>query len=176
MKRMFIVFVCIVFSVPVFAVQARNIELVDVPTASTLIKGEIRVDIKFYPGGGILNRFYVGFFDRFMMGGALNITNIVGTGDVEVVLPPKFLGKIRITDDDGVVPAISLGYEGEGYFDMDPRGAFLAVTKEIELGQVFLQATGTIYTNEFQEFGSEIDSLVFIDGQTGRGKCDLAPW
>lgn len=157
MKKTFIVLACIVLSTPLFAAQARNIELVDVPTANTLIKGEIRYDIKFFPGGGILNRLYVGFFDRLMIGGALNVNNLIGTGNVNVVLPPKFLGKIRITDETDVVPAISIGYEGESYHDVPTKGAFVAVTKEIALGPVFLQATGTVYTNQFVYIGRDID-------------------
>ncbi len=141
-----------------FASQARNIELVDVPTANTLIRGEVRVDIKFYPGGGILNRLYVGFFDRLMVGGALNIRNLIGTGDVELVFPPKFLGKIRLTDDTSTIPAISIGYEGESYFDIKARGLFISITKELNLGSFFIQLDGAVYTNEFTQFGKEIDA------------------
>ncbi len=140
------------------ASQARNIELVDVPTANTLIRGEVRVDIKFYPGGGILNRLYVGFFDRLMVGGALNIRNLIGTGDVELVFPPKFLGKIRLTDDTSTIPAISIGYEGESYFDIEAKGLFISITKELNLGSFFMQLNGTVYTNEFSQFGKEIDA------------------
>jgi len=70
-------------------------------------------------------------------------------------MPPKFLAKIRITDDDGYVPAISAGYEGEGYMDVPAKGLFIAVTKEFELG-VIGQATLDVYTNEFSNFGSDI--------------------
>jgi hypothetical protein len=137
--------------------QARNLELIDVPTANSMLKGEFRYNVKFYPGGGLLNRVYVGIFDRLMIGGALNITNIVGTGQIDVVLPPKFLGKIRLTEDDGAMPAIAIGYEGEGYFDSKPRGAFAAVTKEIKMGSAFMQFTGAAYTNQFSSIGSSID-------------------
>lgn len=159
MKRSFIVHLyLLVFVWHLFASQARNIELVDVPTANTLIRGEVRVDIKFYPGGGILNRLYVGFFDRLMVGGALNIRNLIGTGDVELVFPPKFLGKIRLTDDTSAIPAISIGYEGESYFDIEARGLFVSITKEINLGSFFLQLNGAVYTNEFSQFGKAIDA------------------
>ncbi len=141
-----------------FAGQARNIELVDIPTANTLIRGEVRVDIKFYPGGGILNRLYVGFFDRLMVGGALNVRNLIGTGDVELVFPPKFLGKIRLTDDTSTIPAISIGYEGESYLDVEAKGLFISVTKELNLGSIFMQLNGLVYTNEFSQFGKEIDA------------------
>ena len=154
-KICFIVVLVLALSAAVCAQQARNIELVDVPTANTLIKGEVRIDIKLYPGGGILSRLYIGIFDRLMLGGAFNVENIIGTGDVNVVFPPKLLGKLRFTDDDGAVPAISLGYEGEGYSDVPPRGAFISITKEFNAGITF-QLSGVVYTNEFTNFGQDI--------------------
>ncbi len=140
-----------------FGAQARNIELVDVPTANSMLKAELRYDVKFYSGGGVLNRVYVGIFDRLMIGAALNVTNLVGTGQIQVILPPKLLGKFRITDDDGAVPAIALGYEGEAYFDMDARGVFVSVTKEVMLGSAFMQLTGTVYTNQFSDILMQLD-------------------
>jgi opacity protein-like surface antigen len=139
------------------AEQARNLELIDVPTANSMLRGEFRYNVKFYPGGGLLNRIYVGIFDRLVIGGALDVTNIVGTGQIDVVLPPKFLGKLRLTEDDGVMPAIAIGYEGEGYFDSKPRGVYAAVTKEIKMGSAFMQLTGAAYTNEYSSIGSSID-------------------
>ncbi len=139
-----------------YAAQARNVELVDLPTANTMIKGEVRVDIKLYPAGGILSRVYVGLFDRLMIGGAFNVRNLIGTGDVTCDLPPQFIGKIRITDDDGAVPALSVGYEGQGYMDVPAKGAFISLTKEINIG-IIMQLTGTVYTNEFVHFGQNID-------------------
>jgi hypothetical protein len=144
--------------VPAFAAQARNIELVDLPTANTLIKAELRCDIKLYPGGGILTRLYIGIFDKLMIGGAFNIVNLIGTGEVTYILPPKFLGKIRLTDDEGVMPAIALGYEGQGYLDVPAKGAFVSITKEISLGIIFVQLTGTIYSNEFYDISRNIDA------------------
>ena len=138
------------------AVQARNIEILDVPTANSLIKGEIRGDFKFYPGGGILNRLYVGLFDRLMIGGAERVDNIIGSGNLSFDIP-WFLIKIRFTDDDGAMPAISLGYEAPGYYQVPSKGVYIAVTKEIALGPVFAQLTGTVYTNNFRNFGQNID-------------------
>jgi len=137
--------------------QARNLELIDVPTANTLVKGEVNYDAKFYEGGGILNRIYVGVFDRLMIGCGLNIENLIGEGNVSVDLPPTFAGRIRLTDDRDSIPAITIGYEGEGYMDSPAKGAFLALTKEISMGGAFLQLTGDAYTNEFTHFGKDIN-------------------
>jgi len=144
-------------AMPLFSAQARNIELVDVPTANSMLKGEVRYNARFYPGGGILNKLYVGIFDRLMIGGAFNVNNLIGSGNVDFVVPPKFLAKVRFTDDDGAVPAIALGYEGERYMDVPERGAFLALTKEVALGNIFLQLSGAVYTNTFRPFGRDID-------------------
>jgi hypothetical protein len=138
------------------AVQARNIEILDVPTANSLIKGEIRGDFKFYPGGGILSRLYVGLFDRLMIGGAERIDNIIGNGNLSFDIP-WFLFKLRFTDDDGAMPAIALGYEAPGYFQVPAKGAYVSVTKEIAMGSVFAQLTGSVYTDNFRNFGQKID-------------------
>ncbi len=137
--------------------QARNTEILDVPTANTLMKGELRGDFKFYPGGGILSRIYVGIFDRLMIGGAERVDNIIGHGNISLNIP-WFLGKVRLTDDDGAIPAISIGYEGEGYYKAPAKGVFVAITKEIALGPIFAQLTGTVYNNnQFRQFGQDID-------------------
>ncbi len=140
------------------AAQARNLELVDVPTANTLGKGELRYDTKFYPGGGILNRLYVAIFDRLMIGCSVNVRGIIGAGDIVVDLPVKVNAKVRITDDEGAVPAVSIGYEGQGYMGVPEKGLFTAVTKEVYAGPVVLQLSGSLYTNEFSEFGNRIDA------------------
>jgi hypothetical protein len=136
------------------AAQARNMELVDVPTANTLLKGEIRADFKFSPGGGILSRLYIGIFERLYIGGAFNVNNVIGSGTVQPEIP-DFTCKIRITDDEGAVPAISLGYEGQGYMNLPAKGIFLAVTKEISAG-IIIQLTGAVYTDNFVHFGQDI--------------------
>lgn len=159
MKKIYIIILFIlVFAAVIKASQARNIELVDLPTANTLIKAELRCDIKLYPGGGILTRLYIGIFDKLMIGGAFNIVNLIGTGEVTYILPPKFLGKIRLTDDDGAMPGISLGYEGQGYLDIPAKGAFISITKEINLSVIFMQITGTIYSNEFNDLARNFDA------------------
>lgn len=136
--------------------QAGNIELVDVPTANTLSGGELRMDFKFSPGGGILSRIYIGIFDRFYIGGAFNVNNIIGSGDVNPDFPPNFMAKIRITDDEGAVPAVSLGYDGQGYMGLVAKGVFIAVTKEVNIG-VIMQLTVEVNTNNFVRFGQDID-------------------
>jgi hypothetical protein len=140
----------------IYAAQARNLELVDVPTANTLLKGELRVDFKFAPSGGILSRLYIGLFERFYIGGAFNVDNIIGSGDVSPDFPPNFTGKIRLTDDEGAVPAISLGYEGQGYMSLPAKGVFVAVTKEVNIG-IIMQLTAEVNTSNFVHFGQNID-------------------
>ncbi len=151
------VLTALIFGLNLFAAQARNIELVDIPTGNSMLKGEVRYNSRFYPGGGILNKLYVGIFDRLMIGGAFNVNNLIGSGNVEFVIPPKFLAKVRFTDDDGAVPAIAVGYEGERYMDVQERGAFLAITKEAAFGNVYIQLSGAAYTNTFRPFGRDID-------------------
>ncbi|MCE5299378.1 MAG: hypothetical protein LLG37_00690 [Spirochaetia bacterium] len=155
MKHMFFIAIIAIMPVFIYAGQARNIELIDVPTANSMARAEFRADFKMYPGG-ILTRLYIGVFDRLMLGGALRADNIIGQGDMAVEIP-KVLGKIRITDDEGAVPAIAIGYEGEGYESTPARGVYLAITKEIPMGSVFAQVSLTGYTNNFTNFGTGID-------------------
>jgi hypothetical protein len=164
MKKRFIAVLIMILPAFLMATQARNIEILDVPTANTLMKGEIRGDFKFYPGGGILSRLYVGIFDRLMIGGAERLDNIISSADISAHIP-WFLAKVRITDDDGGMPAISLGYEGETYYNIPrSKGLYLAATKEIEMGPIFAQLTGTLYNNnEFSRFGNDMDAGAGIE-------------
>ncbi|MEI7640270.1 MAG: hypothetical protein WCJ46_02005 [bacterium] len=164
MKRaLFLILSGLLFALPVAAAsQARNIEMIDVPTANTLLKTEIRYEAKFYAGGCILNKFYIGIFDRFMLGTAINVTNLIGSSNLNVLLPLKVAGKFRITDDVDAIPAIALGYEGEGYLTTGAKGVYLAVTKEIPLGGIYIQLTGNVYTNEFTKFGTKINTAAGV--------------
>jgi hypothetical protein len=157
MKKAVISAVLALFSVCfIYAGQARNIELVDVPTASTLLSRELRLDFKFSPSGGILSRLYIGLFERFYIGGAFNVNNIIGSGDINPDFPPNFTAKIRVTDDEAAVPAISLGYEGQGYMGLPAKGVFLAVTKEVNAG-IIMQLSAAVYTSNFAHFGQGVD-------------------
>jgi hypothetical protein len=157
MKKAIILAILSVFmSCAAYAGQARNIELVDVPTANTLLQKEIRIDFKFSPGGGILSRLYVGLFDRLYLGGAFNVNNVIGSGAITLDFPPGVLAKVRLTDDDGPVPAISLGYDGQGYMNIPAKGVLIAVTKEVNAG-IIMQISAVAYTNNFAQFGRDID-------------------
>ncbi|MEI7541752.1 MAG: hypothetical protein WCJ94_00675 [bacterium] len=156
MKKLILCLFLVITPAILFAVQARNLEILDVPTANSLIKGEIRGDFKFYPGGGILNRLYVGLFDRLFIGGSMRVDNLVGRGNLSFEIP-WFLIKFRFTDDEGYMPAIAIGYEAPGYYEVPTKGAYVAATKELALGSVIAQFTGTVYANDFKNFGKGVD-------------------
>lgn len=156
-KALLAVLLAVLACTAAYAGQARNIELVDVPTANTLLQGEIRIDFKFAPGGGILTRLYVGLFDRVFLGGSFNVNNVIGSGDIVPDFPPNFAVKIRATDDDGPVPAISIGYDGQGYMNIPAKGVFLAVTKELSISSIIMQLSAIINTNDFVHVAQGID-------------------
>ena len=51
-KKYILILLITVAPVVIMAAQSRNIEILDVPTANTLIKGELRGDFKFIQAAG----------------------------------------------------------------------------------------------------------------------------
>ncbi|MFP4465982.1 MAG: hypothetical protein ACLFP1_02920 [Candidatus Goldiibacteriota bacterium] len=157
MKKTAVVFMIIFLPVSLFAVQARNTELVDILTANTLSSGEMRVEAKFYPNGDVLNKLSIGIFDKLMIGGIFNVKNLIASGDVSFDVP-QFLVKWRFTDDKDAWPALAIGYEGMGNADVQAKGLYLAATKELASGDFSVQLTLDIYSEDFADFRGIVDA------------------
>ncbi len=89
--------------------------IVDMPTAGILAKSTYAFDARFYGNGGLLVGFSAGLFGRLDLGISYGGSGIVGSGDPVMNEVPGFLVKVRIIDENVVMPAIALGFDSQGY-------------------------------------------------------------
>ncbi|MFQ5823666.1 MAG: hypothetical protein ACE5JB_06385 [bacterium] len=93
--------------------------LIDLPTAGTLERGSFNIDLRMFENGGLLGGIEVGITPRFMFGISYGGENIIGEGDVNWNPSPGFQARIRILDEYFSTPAITLGFNSQGYGPYD---------------------------------------------------------
>ncbi|MFQ5636809.1 MAG: hypothetical protein ACE5IR_02300 [bacterium] len=112
--------------------------LVDLPTAGTLERGSFDITLRMFGNGGLLGGVAVGITPRFMFGLSFGGENIIGSGDVNWNQQPGFQAMIRLIDETFVAPAITLGFNSQGYgpyndaldrYEIKSRGLYAVASK-----------------------------------------------
>jgi hypothetical protein len=125
------------------ATVPRLIDAGDVPTAYGLLKYELRGDVRFYPGGGILTKVNLGIFPRLMMGGALDVPGLVGAGPVTLVREnASLLVRVLALKEDERIPGLVLGWDGPAFSNAELRGLYFALSKELKTALGYFQLHG----------------------------------
>ncbi len=118
--------------------QMQPTLLIDTPTAGTLDRGSYDVGLRLYPNGGVLGRISVGLSSRAMFGISFGGENIIGEGDIHWNPAPGIHLRYRIVDENIVLPAITVGFNSQGYgaymkkesrYAIKSRGFFVAASK-----------------------------------------------
>ena len=135
----------------------RLIDAGDAPTAYSLSKYEMRADIRFYPGGGILNKLNLGVFPRFFIGGGLNVPGLVNAGPVTLVREDvSLLARLVAVAEDDSWPAIAIGWDGPAFNGAELRGLYLSASKEFGTPLGYFQLHGAA-NSAFFENGWQAD-------------------
>lgn len=90
-------------------------QLVDVPTAGVLGKGQYEVGIRAFANGGLLANINVGITDRFMIGISYGGEQFIGTGEIKFNPLPGVDVRYRMIDESFAMPAITVGFNSQGY-------------------------------------------------------------
>jgi hypothetical protein len=85
------------------------------PTAGALDRGSFAVNLRLFGNGGLLGDVAVGITPRFMLGLSYGGENIIGVGDINWNPRPGIQARMRIIDESYVTPAITLGFDSQGY-------------------------------------------------------------
>ena len=109
------------------------IEIVDVPTAAVVDHYGYHTSFRFGKEGNIQNKSIFGVFPRLNIGFGLDGEKIIGTENSRLNKPTINI-KFRPFDGQGVIPAIALGFDDQGYaynrvtndYDQREKGFFLA--------------------------------------------------
>ena len=89
--------------------------LIDLPTAGTLQKGSYVSYLRLYPNGGLLASLSIGLSNHVYLGLAFGGENIIGEGKVNWNPEPGIHFVYRIIDENIALPAVTIGYQSQGY-------------------------------------------------------------
>lgn len=114
-------FTILFFNIHLFAQgnspESQSLEcynLIDMPTAGVLEKGNVGVNFYFMPLGVLISRIEVGVFDNFSFGISYGASNFIGVGDPSWYKLPGVNLKVRIIEETDKTPAIALGFDSQG--------------------------------------------------------------
>lgn len=127
-------------------------ELIDVPTAETLDRYGYNAGFRFYTDGGLLTKATFGVFPRLNVGFGLDAEGFIGNRTVDLN-QPTLNARFRFFDGKRNLPALALGYDGQGFFydntvdkyRQREKGLFLAGSGEIFVPDLSLHAGVNIY-------------------------------
>jgi len=117
------------------------------PTAYLPMKYELKADVRFYEGGSIYPKVNLGLFPWLMIGGGVDMRNVIGYGPVTVGDDSaKADFKLRILEESDSQPALALGWDGPAFSYERLRGLYLSVSKELKTGLGFWQVHAGVNT------------------------------
>ena len=130
-------------------------ELIDVPTAGILDYYGFMVKARFYSSGGVLGFLNFGVQERLNLGASMTVDRLVGSDSSVKMRKPEIRFKFRFYDGGYYIPALAVGYEGQGYYydQADKKylekgkGLYLAGSKEIGVSN--LMAHGGFNVSDF---------------------------
>jgi hypothetical protein len=121
-----------------FAKSSELIECIDSPTAAVHDYGAYNINFRMFTGGSILSRMNFGVFKIVNLGFGWELQQLVGNQNVTVA-PPTLSLKIRPYAGGIFLPALALGYDGQGSyynsntndFAQKERGIYVVLTREL---------------------------------------------
>jgi len=90
-------------------------QLVNLPTAGTLIRGHFNLALRLYASGGAQGYTDIGLSNRFMIGISYGGTEIISNMDPDWNHRIGFNLKFRVVDELEYFPGIAVGYSDQGY-------------------------------------------------------------
>ncbi|MEW6040757.1 MAG: hypothetical protein AB1633_04475 [Elusimicrobiota bacterium] len=153
-KTIFLFLIYILF----FALSSESAEvdvpprsLIDIPTAEVIDLYAMEMDFRLYSEGGIISKLNFGVFRRLNFGISWDVARVVGTKSPEP-RPPAMTLKFRIFDGSNKLPAIALGYDGQGYNYDSSSGTYLHKEK----GMFIVADTEALIDNLWLHFGGNL--------------------
>jgi len=122
--------------------------LIDVPTASVLDRDNFSIKTRFYNSGGVLTYLGVGILDQLTLSSSFMVDNLIGSQDNVKMVKPELQIKFRFYDGGYYIPALAIGYDGQGYYydrNMEEymqkgKGLYIVGTKEVFLPNFLMHA------------------------------------
>jgi hypothetical protein len=118
-----------------------DVEMIDIPTAGILDYYGFMVKTRAYSGGGVVGSLNFGVQERLNLGASMSVDRFIGSDSGVKMRRPEIKVKFRFYDGGYYIPALALGFDGQGYY-YNPvakkylekgRGLYLVGSKEIGL-------------------------------------------
>jgi hypothetical protein len=130
-----------------------QLELGDLPSAFMASKYALQTDLKFHAGGGILAKATLGIFRRFHIGGAVELRNFIGSGDMRFGRDDaQLLARLQVLEESNAWPALALGWDGPSYEFGELRGLYLAVSKRFATRLAIFALHGEVNSSRVESF------------------------
>ncbi len=117
---------------------AKEIDLIDNPTADVLLKRNYRIVSRVFPEGGLLVKGQLGIFARLMVGVSYGGTDIISNDSPAWYSRLEFMIRYRLIDEGLNFPAVAVGFDSQGYgsysglhnrYDVKARGLYTVLSK-----------------------------------------------
>jgi hypothetical protein len=144
--------------------ESESTSLVDVPTAGTLARGGYSLGLRVEPGGGLLADVAIGVTPYLGLGVSYGAGNVVGSGEPDWNTRVEFDVKLRVAEELGAVPAIAVGYDGQGFGEELPGGGyekpslgfFAVATKTLPFSEYWQAHVGVARTLELRHVNPDV--------------------
>lgn len=141
---------------------APNLEVVDVPTASTLFARMFHMNFRAFRGGGIMMKATASFNNSLSLGLGLKANNVIGNGNVSFDdQPVAAVAKIGLIALPRLGLTTAIGYDGLAYDVTRQKGVYGVVTKDLDAAGLVFRAHGGAGAVRFRNFNSKTDINVF---------------
>lgn len=129
----------------------RDIFVIDIPTADVVDHYGYHVNFRFGSEGALQTKTAFGVFPRLNLGFGLDGERVLGTEDARMNKPTINV-KFRLFDGRQNLPALALGYDGQGYvynrttdeYEQREKGLYLVSSTEFFAKDLFLHLGGNI--------------------------------
>ncbi len=157
----------LVRTLPVHAQELLRV--VDTPTAGMLERGQVEFDLRLFPVGGVLAGVNVGLAREFLIGLSYGGLNLIGYGDVDWYPRPGVHARLRLVDENFLLPAVVLGFQSQGYgafwdgrnrYETKSRGFFVAVSRHYRAGFLLGLHGGINYSLERDDGDNDLNAFV----------------
>ncbi|MDI6641620.1 MAG: hypothetical protein QME68_04835 [Elusimicrobiota bacterium] len=158
---------CICFCIVVMSPQLLLCvtDLIDVPTTEIAEYNTAELNFRLYSTGGIVSRLTFGVLSkRLNISAYWDVDKLIGM-ESPVPRHPQIGLKFRIYDGSKNIPAIAIGYDGQGYrYDTEVSSGYL----HREKGMYFVGDIEILMKNLLLHFGGNVN---FQDSQKATGFC-----
>lgn len=132
--------------------RSRDINVIDIPTAEVVDHYGYYVGFRFGSEGALQTKTSFGVFPRLNLGFGLDGERVLGTRDARMNRPTLNI-KFRLFDGRMNLPALAMGYDGQGYvynrndgeYEQREKGFYLVSTAEILIPNFFLHVGGNMF-------------------------------